>query len=355
MSGAARAATLVRMSLDPTLLVRRWPERRPVVLAVAAVGFAAVAAAVQATGNADLGTLYVLPVMLAALELGLIGGLAVAAGAGVLTVVSGDVAPAVVALVVGGVAGRFSTRMRELLREQAELAAENRQLLEQEREALALEAELLEQRTGLGRLLDAHEDDRRRHAQTLHEELAQVLAGVLMTLRALRRQGADSTLLDELHGQLVGVMAELRDLATELRPSTLAEFGVVPALEALGDVAIEADELERPLPEPLQIGVYRLVQHVLASAEPGARVRLSTEAGQLDIVLDAAPRGTEPVTAARARVALLGGALTTEGLPDGRIRLSARLPLQPVRAETAGPAGSVARTTVRPTVDSISS
>lgn len=355
MSGSPGAATLVRMSLDPTLLVRRWPERRPVVLAAAAIGFAAVAAAVQATGDAGLSALYVLPVMLAALELGLVGGLAVAAGAGALAIVSGDVAPAVVALAVGGVAGRFSTRMRDMLGEQATLAADNRRLLEQEREALALEAELLEQRTGLGQLLDAHEDDRRRHAETLHEELAQVLAGALMTLRVLRRHGADGPDLDELHGQLVGVMAELRDLATKLRPSSLAELGVVPALEALGDVAVEAEDLDASLPEPLRTGVYRLVEHVLDSAEPGARVRLSSDGAQLDLVLDAALHGREPVTAARARVALLGGSLSAEMLPGGRTRLSARLPLQPARAETAEPTGSVARTTVRPTADSISS
>jgi len=245
--------------------------------------------------------------------------------------------------------------MRELLAIQANLAAENRRLLVQEREMAALEAELLDQRTGLGRLLDAQEDDRRRHAETLHEELAQVLAGVLMSLRALRRQGADSTSLDEVHGQLVGVLGELRDVATAMRPSSLAQLGLVPALEALEHLSVEADGLPEPLPEPLRTGVYRLVEHLLASAEPGARVRLSAADGRLDVVLDAELRGGDPLTATRARVALLGGTLRTEALPGGRTRLRARLPLQTARAAAAVPTGSVARTTVMPAAESISS
>ena len=147
----------------------------------------------------------------------------------------------------------------ELLALQAGLAADGRRLLEQ--------------RSGLGRLLDAQEDDRRRLADTLHEEPAQVLAAVLMRLRMLRRHGADDSSLDELQSQVVGVLEDVRGVATSLRPSSLAQLGLVPALEARGDVAVEAAGVPEPLPEPLRTGVYRLVEHVLS---PGARVRMSS-------------------------------------------------------------------------------
>ena len=283
------------------------------VLAAAAIGFAAVAVA----GEPEL---YVLPVMLAALELGLVGGLVVAAAAAAVVVAGGALAPAVVALAVAAVAGRFSDQMRSLL----------------------------EQRRGLGHLLDAQEDDRRRHAETLHEELAQVLSAVLINLRMLRRQGVDVESLDELRDQVVGVLEEVRDLATELRPSSLAQLGLVPALEALDGVSVEAAGLPEPVPEPVRTGVYRFVEHMAAAARSGARVRMSAADERLDVVLDADLHGAEPVAAARARVALLGGALSAEPLPGGRTRLRVRLPLQ-------APTGSVARTTVLPTAESISS
>ena len=301
------------MSLDPKLPVRRWFERRWVILGAAAASFAAVAVA----GEPGL---YALPVMLAALELGLIGGIAAGAAAAAAAVAGGEPAPAVAVLVVGAVAGRFSDQMRALL----------------------------EQRRGFGHLLDAEEDDRRRHADRLHEELAQVLAAVLLNLRLLRRQGVDGESLDELQGQVVGVLDEVRGLATELRPSSLAQLGLVPALEALDGVSVEAEGLPEPVPEPARTAVYRLVEHVVAAA-PGARVRVSAANDRLDVVLDADLLGPEPVPAARARIALLGGSLHAESLPGGRTRLRLRLPLQ------AEPAGSVARTTVRPTSESISS
>lgn len=65
------------------LLVRRWPERRRVVLAAAAVLQTAVLATMVAANDGTLGIsfLAVVPIMLVALELGQRGGISV----GVLT------------------------------------------------------------------------------------------------------------------------------------------------------------------------------------------------------------------------------------------------------------------------------
>jgi signal transduction histidine kinase len=213
----------------------------------------------------------------------------------------------------------------ELLAVQAGLAADNQRLLIHEREAAAIEAELLEQRAGLGQLLDAQEDDRRRHAETLHEELAQVLAGVLMQLRL--RHGGDGS-LDELQSDVRGVLAELRDVATELSPSSLAQLGLVPALEAIDGLSVNADSIPDPVPEPLRTGVYRLVEHAVSAAAAGARVRLQGHDDELDVTIDAELTGSEPVTAARARVALLGGTLAIQVQPENRTRLLARLPMR---------------------------
>jgi signal transduction histidine kinase len=409
------------MSVDPALLVRRWPERRPVVLAAGAAGFAAVAAAVRLSGEPQLTLLHVVPVLLIALELGLGGGLVAAAFATSLILAGGAVLPAAAAFAVAAVAGRFSGRMHavhareqrlldsanalgelaahdrlpralaaaamqtptatgvvvdldgrraasgdrggrsttfgidvrgerlgsialgharrlepedraalELLAVQAGLAADNQRLLVQEREAAAIQAELrhvrddlLEQRAGLGRLLDAQEDERRRHADTLHEELAQVLAGVLMQLRS---RGGDGS-LEELQGEVRGVLAELRDVATKLRPSSLAQLGLVPALESIDGLTVYADSVPDPVPEPLRTGVYRLVEHVVSRAATDAVVHLQGHGDQLDVAIDAEPADPELVAAVRARVALRGGTLAVEDLHGGGTRLRVRLPM----------------------------
>jgi signal transduction histidine kinase len=452
------------MSLDPTLLVRRWPERRPVVLAAAVAGGVAVLVAMEAAGDPALGALVVLPVMLAALELGLAGGLAAAAAAAALIAASGAVAPAAAAAAAAAIAGRFSDRMRsahvreqrlldsalalgatttyeelpraivaaaertpravgaevrlagapsaaagrmagaraeieivargahlgeivvahraplevedrgalELLALQAGLAADNQLLLARERVAVALETELrrardelLEQRSGLGRLLDTQENDRRRMAETLHEELAQALAAALLGLRMLRREdlGAPGGSLDELHAQIVGVLNDVRELAGELRPTSLAQLGLVPALEALArdaphGLTVEAVDVPDPLPEPLRTSAYRLIETALATAGPDApaHVRLSATDRQLDLVFELdLEHASEPLAAVWARVALLSGSLHAEPLPDGRTRVLVGLPLQAAPASAPEPTGSVARTTVFPGADSTSS
>ena len=464
------------MSLD-ILLVRRWPERRPVVLSAAAAGFAGVFAASYAVDDAEtaLAVLYLLPVMLVALELGLLGGLTAAALAVAFVILGaalghptldalGVITRSVAVVATGVIGGRFSDRMRAahareqrlldsglalseaaaggdlvsavataaartpgadgvtveldgattavrgrtdcqlsgapimargvrvgqitvmhrralgtedrsalaLLAMQAGLAADNQRLLANEREAAALGAqlrqtrdELREHRSELGHLLGAQEDERRRVAETLHENLAQALAGVLLGLRMLRREDRGDA-LEDVHGQVVGILDDLRDVATGLRPSSLAQLGLVPALEGLahrveGGLSVQADGVPEPLPEPLRTGVYRLIQDALAAARPAAPARLRVHGTDrsLDVDLRLELEDAAPLAAANAWAAVLGGSLHVEPSSGERTKLHARLPLPAgyydARAAATDPAGKLARTTVVPGSESIAS
>jgi signal transduction histidine kinase len=117
--------------LGPSELpVRRWPERRFVVLVFAALLLIAAFAASMLSERAlgELAVLYIVPVMLAGLELGVLGGAGAAAIAVVLLFAAsgrhselaglGLAASSASFLIAGVLAGRFSQRMR---------AARNRQ------------------------------------------------------------------------------------------------------------------------------------------------------------------------------------------------------------------------------------
>jgi len=200
---------------------------------------------------------------------------------------------------------------------------------------MALRAsELQEHRSELGQLLDAQEGERRQVAKTLHEDLAQALAGVLLGLRMLRRD-AGGAALDEVHGQVVGVLDDVRNLATALRPSTLEHLGLVPALEGLalqsaGRLSVHAEAVPEWLPEPLPTGAYRLVQDALGAARSGSPVELTVRATdrELDLGLRLELDDETRLAAAHAWVAVLHGSLTFERV-DGTTRLRARLPLPP--------------------------
>ncbi len=129
---ARRARRAQAVDGESQLPVRGWIEARVVVLGVAAALFAAVFVLCQTSSNvADtIALLYAIPILLVAVELGLIAGVACAAFAMGLVTVSaltthtgleavGVLTFSVSYLAVGAVAGRFSDRMRDIQRRQS--------------------------------------------------------------------------------------------------------------------------------------------------------------------------------------------------------------------------------------------
>jgi signal transduction histidine kinase len=130
---AARRAPRARAAgTGPPLPVRGWIEARIVVLGAAAGLFATIFVLRQTSGDlADtVALLYVIPISLVALELGLTAGVASAAfalglvGVGALTThatlgVAGVLTRGAAYLAVGAVAGRFSDRMHNIQRRQS--------------------------------------------------------------------------------------------------------------------------------------------------------------------------------------------------------------------------------------------
>jgi signal transduction histidine kinase len=116
------------------LPVRRWPERRRVVLGAAALLFVGLFVLRMSTNdvNTGIGLLFVIPTGLVALELGMIAGL-IAAGLSTALIiiwsttgggdlgVTGAITRAFVFFAVGAIGGRFSDRMRSWALRQRQL------------------------------------------------------------------------------------------------------------------------------------------------------------------------------------------------------------------------------------------
>ncbi len=93
------------------------------------------------------------------------------------------------------------------------------------------------------RILSAQEEERRRIAHTLHDELGQTLAAVKLELSALRGRIPEER-MNMLRGMIDQAISQTRDLAHSLRPPLLDDLGLGPSLRRLGEMVEEASDLK---------------------------------------------------------------------------------------------------------------
>jgi two-component system, NarL family, sensor histidine kinase UhpB len=133
-----------------------------------------------------------------------------------------------------------------------------------------------ERRESARRALAAQEDERRRVARDLHDELGQTLTGVLLLLDEASRGRAprEAEALEEAREAARAAIDEVRRIVRDLRPEALDDLGVVSAIAALGS-AFERHTgvpLERRLPGGLgdlspeqELVLYRVLQEALTN------------------------------------------------------------------------------------------
>jgi PAS domain S-box-containing protein len=129
-------------------------------------------------------------------------------------------------------------------------------------------------------LLSAREEERRKIAQEIHDELGQSLTAMKMDLRWVeKRLGPGTELLQDKVRGLVGMADQtislVQRIAGEIRPRMLDDLGLAAALEWLGDdfmrrTGIRCD-IVTDFPETLVGGnsattLYRIVQEALTNA-----------------------------------------------------------------------------------------
>jgi signal transduction histidine kinase len=135
-----------------------------------------------------------------------------------------------------------------------------------------------------GRLITAHEDERRWLARELHDDITQRLAG--LAIDAAKLPGGDLTPSGEVRQSIRAGLAQLsedvHDLSYRLHPSVLDDLGLVEALKAECDrvarfeavqVEIEAERIPQNLPKDVALVIYRVAQEALRNIGRHARAR----------------------------------------------------------------------------------
>ena len=160
-----------------------------------------------------------------------------------------------------------------------------------------------------GRLvLRAQEEERKRVARDLHDEVNQALTAILLRLQALMQDAPSREVereLSELKRLVNQAMEELLQLARQLRPTALDDHGLLPALEGqvrrFGEqngieATLRTDGAYAGLGDDQQLVVYRVAQEALANVarHAGAKrvdVDLTTRDGGIDLCVRDDGRG----------------------------------------------------------------
>ncbi|MBM4188567.1 MAG: hypothetical protein FJ206_14785 [Gemmatimonadetes bacterium] len=227
--------------------------------------------------------------------------------------IAGDVAAAFTALdpsVLAAVGGQIGSALRS--------AALDR--------ALALRQDDLERLSV--RMIQQHEEQRRRVGRELHDETAQVFSALKLGLGAVQDEasGEMAAKVERLIGLVDRGNQSIRNVIEDLRPALLNDLGLAPAIRTLAadfrqwsglavEVEVEA-EATKALTPAAELAVFRAVQEGLANVARHAnatRVRLEArrtgerlEVRLLDDGQGIAPADRERLASGPGRSGLFG-------------------------------------------------
>jgi two-component system sensor histidine kinase UhpB len=216
-----------------------------------------------------------------------------------------------------------------------------------------------EERRRSGQLaMRAQEEERRRLARDLHDEVNQALTAILLRLEALAQETPPERAPEvaELKRLVNQAMDELLNLARQLRPSALDDHGLVPAVEtqlkrfaARTGIEVRLDTRGDPdaLPEVVQTAIYRVAQEALTNVTrhagatvveldleedaSGAELRVRDDGGGFDPSVVArtsseGPGGGLGLVGMAERARLVGGELDVRSAPGGGTTVTLRVP-----------------------------
>lgn len=225
-------------------------------------------------------------------------------------------------------------------------------LIESQRELAALSR----------KVLDVQEQERRKIAHEIHDQLGQLLTALKMDIGGLSASlgeatAAQSTMVTRIRRALDETIESVRRIASELRPAMLDDFGLVAAIQsdvrAFEDrTGIECElstpDRTMPIDRDAEVVVYRIVQEALTNVarhSDATRVEIRIRLRDDDMLVEVRDdgRGFRPnqsrerqslgLAFMRERARGIGGELEIEGVEGRGTIVSLRLPFE---ATTSG-------------------
>ena len=208
-----------------------------------------------------------------------------------------------------------------------------------------------------GQLISAQEEERRRIARELHDDIGQYVADVAVSMSSMKRSAAARAAgldaeFQRLYQQTTTLFENVRELSHELHPAVLQHAGLVAATGAMCrafaarhgiPVDCEAQDVE-PVSDAVSLTTYRVVQEALTNVAKHAnatKVRVTLARSGLELMVSVVDdgRGFDQTTPAgrqglglmsmEERVRLLHGAIEIVSRPGGT-RVTASIPMEPL-------------------------
>lgn len=205
------------------------------------------------------------------------------------------------------------------------------------------------------KLVEAEEDERRRIARVLHDEIAQQLTGVSLVLSSseFNRANEVTERLDEAKHMVQETQKFIRDLSYELRPPALDNLGLGAAVRAMARSVSEGtgvafviegeDAVPRAHPD-LEIMLYRIIQEAVTNSLKHALpeeiiIRLEYEEPMLRVSVVDDGKGFDVdkvfreslgigLRSIRERVSLIGGNFEVRSTPGVGTELSVEVEIK---------------------------
>ncbi len=253
--------------------------------------------------------------------------------------------------------GRLSAAFNRMADQVEKRDEENTALSNKLRERADERGQLLE------RLIAAQEEERKRVARELHDELGQALIGTALSVEVAHKaiesdpSGA-SHQLEQAHDLIADATDRMYDLILGLRPSVLDDLGLLAALRTHAERTLEPEGvsfeidgsgLSERLPPHLETALFRIFQEAIGNVVRHAHanhvtLRIATKDELLTASIVDDGVGFEPeafrsdgvekrglgILGMRERATLVGGQIAIDSLPGEGTQVKVTIPLTEV-------------------------